>query len=205
MRLSSCHWHFVMTTTLWRPGSNKQRGRGTWLRKTLRKNWRSSKALWRSVLKNSRSADIRLSHWKRIIPSGSLVLVYLLNVSWKCPRVNIYLVWQKVHSQVQKRHWCTLSFPECVMIIKRCCVVVFLGDDCTTVAEPGAAWGLPAPHRDSGSAASSGHTALQQSWDSRSSSTGIVTHACANNELHSDLMTEKENAAVLFFERCCPP
>lgn len=36
--LCSFHWPFAMTTTLWRCGSNRQRGRGTWLRKTLRKS-----------------------------------------------------------------------------------------------------------------------------------------------------------------------
>lgn len=37
-RLSSCHWRFAMTTTLWRRGSSRQRGRGTSLRKRLRRN-----------------------------------------------------------------------------------------------------------------------------------------------------------------------
>ena len=54
MHLSSCHWLIAMTTTPWRRGSNRRRGRGTWLRKTQRKNWRSSKERWRSVLPNSR-------------------------------------------------------------------------------------------------------------------------------------------------------
>lgn len=54
------------------------------------------------------------------------------------------------------------------------------------MAEPGAARGLPAPDRDGVGAASTGHSTLQQSRDSRSSSTGAVkqTHAddSANGE-----------------------
>lgn len=37
---------------------------------------------------------------KRRIPPGSLVL---LNVSWKCPTVNIYLLWERVQSVGQQK------------------------------------------------------------------------------------------------------
>lgn len=76
-------------------------------------------------------------------------------------------------------------------------------DDFATVAEPGAARVLPAPHRDGGSAAPTGHTALQSSRDSRSSSTGAViqTHAddSANGENAGQLQTEN---AALFKTYC---
>lgn len=68
-------------------------------------------------------------------------------------------------------------------------------DDFATVAEPGAARVLPAPHRDGGSAAPTGHTALQSSRDSWSSSTGAViqTHAddSANGENAGQLQTKR--------------
>lgn len=66
--------------------------------------------------------------------------------------------------------------------------VVIPTDDLTTVAEPGAARGLPAPDRDCVGAASTGHATLQQSGDSRSGSTGAV------KQTHLDDSADGESA-----------
>lgn len=77
-------------------------------------------------------------------------------------------------------------------------------DDGTTVAEPGAARSLPAPHRDGGSAAPPGHAALQPSRDSRGSSTGAVTqtHEDDDEKMQGSLVTKTQHSEMFASSGC---
>lgn len=68
--------------------------------------------------------------------------------------------------------------------------VVISTDDLTSLAEHGAARGLPAPHRDGVRAAPPGHAALQPSGDSRGRPTGALARAHAGDSGKLEKMQE---------------